>query len=230
LITLLKRGSMAGSFTKDVKDVTGTSGNNSGLGEKKEDLDCLVGNDSGLGEEAFPADDIVALSHPKLMFSHQQGPSYELCKESLEEAFFQFGLLTSCSCAPARTGYSGQLVFEDLGAAMAANYQLVKVGECEVYTSPHWKNLTARAVPHQVLLVCRRLPPIYERDMVVRRQFEEFGVVDAVEWWRVKQRNSTRLVVSFKEKSVALGLIGSTHVVFGEKVKVREVSAFTMKD
>ena len=79
-----------------------------------------------------------------------------------------------------------------------------------------------------------------------RRQFEEFGVVDAVEWWRVKQRNSTRLVVSFKvqtlqqstcfksvnfqEKSVALGLIGSTHVVFGEKVKVREVSAFTMKD
>ena len=26
----------------------------------------------------------------------------------------------------------------------------VKVGECEVYTSPHWNNLTAKAVPHQV--------------------------------------------------------------------------------
>ena len=34
----------------------------------------------------------------------------------------------------------------------------------------------------------------------------------------------------FKEKSVALSLIGSTHVVFGEKVKVREVSGFTMID
>jgi len=71
---------------------------------------------------------------------------------------------------------------------------------------------------------------MYERDMVVRRQFEEFGLVVAVEWWKVRQRKSSRLVISFKEKSVALDLIGSTHVVFGEKVKVREVSAFTMKD
>jgi len=51
-----------------------------------------------------------------------------------------------------------------------------------------------------------------------------------VEWWKVLKRKSTRLVISFKEESVALGLIGSTQVVFGEKVKVREVSAFTMMD
>jgi len=216
------------SKSEDVKDMV--KGNDSGLGEKEKDADFPNGNDSGLGEETFSAEDILAASGPKLMFSHQQGPSYELSEESLEEAFFQFGLLASCSCAPARTGYSGQLVFEDLAAAMAANYQLVKVGECEVYTSPHWTNLTGRAVPHQVLLVCRGLPPMFERDMVVRRQFEEFGEVEAVEWWGVRQRKSSRLVVSFKEKSVALGLIGSTHVVFGEKVKVREVSGFTMID
>jgi len=223
---------MAGPLTrsKDLKDIACTGGNDFSLGERKKDIDCTLGNDSGLGEEVFPAEDIVAAFGPKLMFSHQQGPSYELSKESLEEAFFQFGLLASSTCAPARTGYSGQLIFEDLASAVAANYQLVKVGECEVYTSPHWNNLTAKAVPHQVLLVCRRLPPMYERDMMVRKQFEEFGVVEAVEWWKVRQRKSSRLVISFKEKSVALGLIGSTHAVFGENVKVREVSAFTMKD
>ena len=62
---------MAGPFTKDVKDVACTRGNNSGLDEKKEDIACPVGNDSGLGEEAFPADDIVAASGPKLMFRCQ---------------------------------------------------------------------------------------------------------------------------------------------------------------
>jgi len=223
---------MAGPLTRsmDLKDIACTGGNDFSLGERKKEIDCTLANDSGLGEEVSPAEDIVAAFGPKLMFSHQQGPSYELSKESLEEAFFQFGLLASSTCAPARTGYSGQLIFEDLASAVAANYQLVKVGECEVYTSPHWNNLTAKAVPHQVLLVCRRLPPMYERDMMVRKQFEEFGVVEAVEWWKVRQRKSSRLVISFKEKSVALDLIGSTHVVFGEKVKVREVSAFTMKD
>ena len=72
-------------------------------------------------------------------------------------------------------------------------------------------------------------------------------MVEAVEWWKVRERKSSRLVISFKvqtlqnldlflirgssqEKSVALSLIGSTHVVFGEKVKAREVSAFTMID
>ena len=126
----------------------------------------------------------------------------------------------------------------------------------------------------KVLLVCRRLPPMYERDMLVRwsmlyhverwllyriteglmlyytvsfrKQFEEFGAVEAVEWWSVRGRKSSRLVISFKvpncsqswfveieyfqDKGVALDLIGSIQVVFGEKVKVREVSAFTMID
>ena len=64
----------------------------------------------------------------------------------------------------------------------------VKVGDCEVYTSPNWNTLSATPVPHQViaylsaveikmvltlrlsqvLLVLKRLPPMYERDIVVR--------------------------------------------------------------
>ena len=149
--------------SKDLKDIAGTGGNDSCPGERKKDIDWTVGNDSGLGEDAFPAEDVVAASGPKtdisalfltFDFSHQQGPSYELSKESLEEAFFQvwpmwitdcdsykcllsgwlmfvwsqflqFGLLASSTCAPARTGYSGQLIFEDLASAVAANYQLV---------------------------------------------------------------------------------------------------------
>ena len=64
----------------------------------------------------------------------------------------------------------------------------MKVGDCEVYTSPHWNTLSATPVTHQViaylsaveikmvltlrlsqvLLVLNRLPPMYERDIVVR--------------------------------------------------------------
>ena len=35
-----------------------------------------------------------------------------------------------------------------------------------------------------------------------RKQFEEFGVVEAVEWWKVRQRKSSRLVISFKVQTV----------------------------
>lgn len=189
------------------------------------------GDDSGLGDEPSLVENILLpASRLKVMFSHQRGPSYELFQESLEEAFSQFGVLKSCKCAPERTGYSGYLTFEDTSAAISAMYQLVKVGDCEVYTSPHWNTLSATPVSHQVLLVLKGLPPMYERDIVVRKQFEDFGTVDAVEWWKVLKRKSTRLVISFKEESVALSLIGGTQVVFGEKVKVREVSAFTMMD
>ena len=64
----------------------------------------------------------------------------------------------------------------------------MKVGDCEVYTSPHWNTLSATPVSHQVvaylsveeikkvltlslsqvLLVLKGLPPMYERDIVVR--------------------------------------------------------------
>ena len=146
-----------------------------------------------------------------LGFSHQQGPSYELSKESLEEAFFQVWSLeiflvpswnpgwyyTGVNiyylysnvhkiCTPGDTkilslGFWPRAVLPLRGQATLVNSSLktlqlqgqqtiswlsnfkeihlellnnvavqVKVGECEVYTSPHWNNLTGRTVPHQV--------------------------------------------------------------------------------
>ena len=81
---------MAGPLTKskDLEDIAGTGGNDSGpgvgkknieltigndsgLGVRKKNFDCTTGNDSGLGEDALLLEDIVAASGPKLMFRCQ---------------------------------------------------------------------------------------------------------------------------------------------------------------
>ena len=40
-----------------------------------------------------------------------------------------------------------------------------------------------------------------------RKQFEEFGAVEAVEWWSVRGRKSSRLVISFKVQNCRAILI-----------------------
>ena len=87
----------------------------------------------------------------------------------------------------------------------------MQVGECTLYTRLPRERFTEQPVPHQVtnstpslepclqvLVESTTFPRLWERDLLLRQFFSQFGHVDALDWLGNWPAGGLKLIVSFK--------------------------------
>ena len=91
----------------------------------------------------------------------------------------------------------------------------MQVGECTLYTRLPRERFTEQPVPHQVtnstpttpstlepslqvLVESTTFPKLWERDLLLRQFFSQFGQVDALDWVGDWRAGGVKLIVSFK--------------------------------
>jgi len=168
----------------------------------------------------------------KVHFTLESGARYELVDTDIERAFSQHGKVLRVDLYPrARKGLDGYVVFVDAAGAKNAVHRTVEVGQCRLYTLPHWDNLNHVPVPHQILLESRYLPNVWEKEMVLRSFFNKFGLVEGVVFLGYTDGNAglQRFVISFRDSKPAQDLIGSSLKILSSTVFVKEVTKSTIR-
>jgi len=165
-------------------------------------------------------------------FTLQSGARYELVEGDIRRAFSKHGKVRDVKLYPrARRGLDGHVDFYDSAGAKAAVHRTVEVGQCRIYSLPHWDNLNSIPVPHQILLESRYLPNVWEKEMVLRSFFNKFGLVEGVVFlgYTDGEAGLQRFVISFRDSQPAQDLIGSSLKILSSTVFVKEVTHNTIR-
>jgi len=165
-------------------------------------------------------------------FTLQSGARYELVEGDIRRAFSKHGKVRDVKLYPrARRGLDGHVDFVDSAGAKAAVHRTVEVGQCRIYSIPHWDNLNSIPVPHQILLESRYLPNVWEKEMVLRSFFNKFGLVEGVVFlgYTDGKAGLQRFVISFRDSQPAQDLIGSSLKILSSTVFVKEVTHNTVR-
>jgi len=165
-------------------------------------------------------------------FTLESGARYELVEGDIRRAFSKYGKVRHVKLYPrAKRGLDGHVDFFDSTAAKDAVHKTVEVGQCRLYTLPHWDNLNNVPVPHQILLESRYLPNVWEKEMVLRSFFNKFGLVEGVVFlgYTDGEAGLQRFVISFRDSQPAQDLIGSSLKILSSTVFVKEVTNNTIR-
>jgi len=165
-------------------------------------------------------------------FTLESGARYELVERDIRRVFSQYGRVREVRLFPrARRGLDGKVEFVDSVAAKSAVHRIVEVGQCRLYTLPHWDCLNKIPVPHQILLESRYLPNVWEKERVLRSFFNKFGLVEGVVFlgYTDGKAGLQRFVISFHDSKPAQDLIGSSLKILSSTVFVKEVTQDTIQ-
>ena len=185
----------------------------------------------------FSKDDILSLldaelssvlhgTHGKVMFTIQSGEPASLSQEDVSSFFSSFGKLVSHAYVRGRN--SGVVTFSKVTVAKDLLNKVLVINNCTIHIIQCFSDISAFPVPYQILIESKNLPRCWEKHVIVKNFFNNFGEVTGVYFIPKPSHYVQRLVVSFKEdKAKEMTFLkvlwDSSYPVF-----VREVSCLTL--
>ena len=167
---------------------------------------------------------------PKIYFTLQSGSPAFLKKLDVTKAFSRLGNIRFLRYNPGSN--FGFVCFQSAGAFSRANNLLLPIttsqGKWELHTFQDFSMAESEeAFSHQILLESKNLPTSWEKAIIVKEFFKKFGEVTGLIHLGFKKSGSQRMVVSFKDSSVAQGLVDTDQmIIHGQgSTKVKAISA-----
>ena len=174
-----------------------------------------------------------SLQGSRLMFSLQSGSPAFLQKADITKAFSRVGDIHHLSY---RTGFTfGWVMFKSNYASIQADNLQIPIttskGQWMLHTFQDFSMArpSKEAFSHQILLESKDLPTSWERLIIITEFFKKFGEVTGVMDLGTTRQGVQRIVVSFKESSVAQGLVNTYQRILSSSMEVKAISPDTLK-
>merc|ERR1712126_291972 len=158
----------------------------------------------------------------KVMFTVQSGEPWTLSENDIFAGFSIFGKIHRVHVSATKS--VGRVIFFTVSEARKSWNTVIEIKGCLIHASRAFCDLSPFPVPHQILIESERLPIKWEKFVIIKNFFENFGEVRGI------NLKGNRLVVSFKD-DIAASLTGSLIKVpwDTDAVFVREVSCLTVQ-
>ena len=166
-------------------------------------------------------------SNGRVRFTIQSGEPASLPEKDVSSFFSSLGKVDSITYVRGKT--FGVVTFSKVSIAMEIINKVMILNGCTIHILQCFSDLSVYPIAYQILIESDNLPTCWEKHVIIKDFFNNFGEVTGVNFVTKTSEGVQRVVVSFKE-DMARMMTGSMMKVPWDKypVFVREVSSLTL--